>query len=355
MSAGARILGLAAFLPYGAAALLPALSPARALALGWILEAARPEAAPPRSDRRRRIAFLLGHGAAWLALHALRPDAAAWRGLLLLALAGATLPAWRRPGRWGWLVPAALLVPTLLTALLALGERQLPQAAARAVPWAALAAPPLAAPFAAPPALPAGVALAGLDLVPPPELQPRPLEDSPLRGRAWTLVALLAAWQLGLAFTRPPWRARLRAGGLLLAGAALLLARPPDRLELRYEDASGSWMLELRQGAGEWDPVQGPLLRPAGSFALEAGADGKIRVGTGRCWGVARRLPAESPGPGPASAWLEVHPLRAPRSGGPAATEGGLGLLRWWAAGESGGEAARWELGEDGRLFRRPL
>ncbi|MBC8329001.1 MAG: hypothetical protein ISR76_01815 [Planctomycetes bacterium] len=350
-----RFGGLLAYLPYGAAALIPALSPARALALAWVVEAARPAPAEPAPTPR--AAFLLGHGSAWLLLHLLRPDAELWRGLVLLAAAAASLPAWRRPGRLAGLVPLLLLLPTLLVALLGLGGRQLPPALLSATPWEALASPAREAAPAPAPALelPAGAALSELPLILPVAPTPQPLEDSPLRNRAWTLVALLGLWQLGVALSREPWRGRLRWLGPLLVVAAAGLARPPQELLVRFEDHSGAWLIEVHRGAGDWDPLRGALLPPGGRFGLEVGAEGLVRVSTRGCWAVARPSRESDPPPSPASAWLEVHPLRAPRSGGPAAAAGGAGLLRWWSAGEAPGAGVRWELGEDGRLFRRPL
>ncbi len=356
MSPGRRLFRVLVHAPYLGAALVPALSPARALALGWMLECLRPEASG--SPGRMRLGFLLAHGPAWLVLHLLRDDAPLFHGLVLLAVAVASLPAWRRPGRWGGWVPVALLGPTLLVAVLGLAGRIPDAGVGRLEPWRALgpAAPaPVGATAPEAPALPPGARLLDLELRPPSALGPPPLADSPLRARALTLVGLLLLLQALAAVLSPAAGLRVRAGGLVLVAAALLLARPPSGMELDHAGSGGSWRVALVQGYGLWDPADGALWPPAGRYTLQAQEDGRVEVRADGVWGVARERPAAT-GPAAAeAAWLELHPLRAPREGGSAASGGGLGLLRWWAAGEAGGAGVRWALGEDGRLVRRPL
>lgn len=355
MSLGRRLFRVLVHAPYLGAALIPALSPARALALGWMLECLRPEGSG--SPGRMRLGFLLAHGPSWLVLHLMRGDAPFSHGLVLLAVAVASLPAWRRPGRWGGWVPVALLGPTLLVAVLGLTGRVPDTEVARLEPWRALG-PAASAPAGSAvdaPALPPGAAFLELELRPPPALGPAPLADSPLRVRALTLVGLLLLLQAVAAAVSPAAGLRLRAGGLVLVAAAFLLARPPSGMELDHSGSGGSWRLTLVQGNGLWDPTDGALWPPAGRYALQAREDGRVEVRADGVWGVARERPAAAGTEAPEAAWLEIHPLRAPREGGPAASGGGLGLLRWWAAGETGAAGVRWALGEDGRLVRRPL
>lgn len=348
--------GAAAFLPYLASAFVPALGPARALALGWILEAARPPAAPG-TRRADWLLFAIGHGCAWGLLHLLRADAPCWRGLVLLALAASSWPAWRRPGRLGPVVPLALLAPALLVFLLALGG--LDPAAARTLdPWQALdpvAAAAAAAGTAPLPELPPGASWSGLPLVPPPRLVPHALADSPWRPRALSLVGLLLVWRLAAAL-RPRWRIFLLPLGPVLVAGGAWVAAPPAGLHLRWasaEPAAAVHVLELRQGDGVWDPLAGSLLPPSSTFRLVPRADGRVDVQAEGCWAVVQAAAGLTPSP--ATAWLELHPLRAPRGGGPAVPAGALGLLRWWAAADRSGEPARWELGQDGALSRRSL
>lgn len=359
-----RFARLAGQAPYLAAAFLPALTPTRALLLGWTLEAGRPGPAGAAATLR----FGLRHAAPWLLLHALRADAPAWAGLGFLLALTLARPAWAAARRGSWVavaLAAALFLPAVLGFLLQFrdGGPASGVAAWDAWRWAGESALP-AEPAARPP-LPDG-SYSGLEYRLPPRLWPYPLEDSPQRGRALLLVLVLFFWEVGSV-----WVARVRRGLILQAGAlaaaglaAFSLAGPQALVVCFATGPSGpaepsKLLLEVYgQGGDLWDPREGELLPPGGApaFQVRRGTEpGRLRVVSAAPWAVVRPDSDWSAPEAPA-AWLEVHPLRAPRSGGPEAADGGLGVLRLWAAGETGtGGGARWELDEEGVLYRRPL
>ena len=353
-----RVARLVALLPFVVSALLPALTATRALMLAWWWELGLPR----EEGARSRGVLLLRLATLWWLLHALRPDAGWLIGTLVLLLAtassGGPVRSWRKA------IPAVLLAPALLGFLIELSERT-PPATLRAVDlWRQAGVAPEGA--VADAALPDGVVLAELPFRLPRRLVPTPLEDSPHRGRAWTLLAAMVVLQ-GIALLVHPQRgARLLVAAVPLALAASLLARQPEGLRLYFQESGPegrALLLEVHPaGSDLWDPVRGPLLPPTGSWTVRPEWDqGLFRVVSSGPWAVVREG-VDWPEPAPVvDAWLERHPLRAPREGGDDLERGGRGLLQLWAAGEQAardaveGSGFRWELAESGALYRRPL
>ncbi|RMH01195.1 MAG: hypothetical protein D6702_12040 [Planctomycetota bacterium] len=338
-------------LPFLAALFVPAATPARALALAWILEAGVGARAGAEAARWSGAGAALRWGSCWALLHFLRPDAGPAAGVVLILLIAVAGRFWRRPAPGAGLLPLLLLGPAAVAALLALGGRQPPELLARLDGWRRLG-PPVAAGEVAEPrvSLPTGAEVCRLPFRPPERLVPWPLQDSPARPRALLLAAaalLLAA--AGGAAGRP--RAALALP--VLAAAAAWWAAPPERLEVRFQLPDGrAYRLEARAGDGVWDPLSGALLPPAGRWSVRPRADGLLALRAGGPWAVAAPGPAAAAGGEVALAQLEFSPLRAPRGeGDPAA----LALLRWWAAGERPGAAVRWRLLASGLLVREPL
>ncbi|TAH36350.1 MAG: hypothetical protein EYC70_11130 [Planctomycetota bacterium] len=360
MSAVRRAVQLGALLPYAASALVPELTPARALLLGWLAESA----APGTPAAEERASFPLRHACPWLLLHWLRPDAGWLAGAALLALMVLTRRWWSAGPGGRSAVVLLLLVPPALDLALAVSGRAAPGALAAANAWDWSGVPP---PRSSPPVeLAEGVVRADLALELPQRLAPWPLEDAPQHERALLLLALLLGSLAAATLLGGRRGAQLSLLGLPLAAGGFALAVQPEGLLVLYQRSAadpasgggqGGWLrLEVhRAGSDLYDPLRGPLLPPASSFALRLERElGLYRVVSPAPWAVVR-APAEPPEGAEPLAWLEVHPLRAPALGGPGA-EDWAGTLRLWAAGERDPAGARWELLPGGlHLIRRRL
>ncbi|KAA3605405.1 MAG: hypothetical protein DWQ01_18955 [Planctomycetota bacterium] len=350
-----RFLPLLSFLPFLASAWWPALTPTRALYLAWIVEAGKPDREGPAGGA---AGFFLRLALPWLLLHFLRPDAGAGLAAVLLPLAVLTRPWWAGEPLWRRaLIPFVLLFPTVLAFAFALGQRPL-EAAWQ--PWEWAAEPSFEQSLDAE-ELPPPVQLSTLPLQLPTRLEPMAMTDSPRRARAFLLLLLLTVVQIWAAGVGPRRSPMVLLAGLPLVLVALFFGSEPARARVQYQEADGrAWLLQIHPAGGDlFDPTHGPLVPPVGPFVLEAeGQGGLYRMVSPTPWGEALALDTMAEAEGELQAWYEVHLLRAPRHGGPLAESGGLGLLRWWAAGDqllSGG--ARWELygGEEWLLVRRPL
>lgn len=363
-----RLVSALAFLPYLPAVLWPAWTPTRALMMGWIVESGAPNQVGPG---RGALGFALRHGIAWLVLHQLRADAGLPVGVLFLAAVSLARPLWvhhRRARAWSALGMCLLLLPAVLSFVLAL-DRNDP-----AIPdvWKWAGEVPREAEQPVPDDLPSVMVLSTLPFRLPLRLVPYALEDE----HRW-IRALLVILGLGLSFVYSARAAaeRVTQVGLLQAGIFLLslwLGGEPPRAQLLYQERTAAgeirqWRLEVHPGGGDlYDPTRdGPVLPPSQNFVAHVESDRNlIRMVSPAPWAVARELDTFPEAPEEPVAWMEVHTLRAPKSGGPLAADGGLDLLRWWAGGEqltTGG--ARWELhlvsdrtqADRWILHRRPL
>ncbi|HEX9793333.1 MAG TPA: hypothetical protein VGC54_05055 [Planctomycetota bacterium] len=356
---------LTGLLPYLVSAFVPALTPARALLCGWLLELG----VPAGSGKQALASFALRHGSAWLLLHQLRPDAALLFGMVFLAAALLSLPwwscaDWRRGPALRTAIALALLLPGALGLLAQLAGRD-PAPIHAADPWQWAAAPAATSEFDAEQAYRTGAPIArpepaALPLRLPVRMRPAPLEDAPERGRALLLVCALLGLQAAAVTLGRRRVVQVLLPTVFFPWAGALLAGGHAGMQVEYRsDPAGTgavWRLEIHaEGIDLWDPLRGAFLPPVRPFVLRREEqNGLQRVVSQSPWAVVRESAEALAGFAEPAAWLEVHPLRAPRWGGPAAGTGGLGILHLWAAGESReGGGARWELAANGRDLRR--
>ena len=146
-------------------------------------------------------------------------------------------------------------------------------------------------------------------------------------------------------------------GSLLTVVLSWNLALSTFPVLLHWHGAQGAVSLQVfPPESGRWSPLDGPLLAPAGDWALQEVAPGQWLPSGQTCWAILRPFEVEPAQPEAAVlclAWLEWDPLSGSETGG--APEF-WGLLRLWAAGErhQDSRAVRWEYHADGSLVRRP-